>query len=147
VPLARPVRAATIFPSDDGVSHVYLVGAGVLSPVKREVSRGCDSLDPCSQRNRRTCEKLSSDGALIESQRKGRFLSNVTLSMLSKEIYETAGIRTSSHAGRRTFARRLNAKSVGARTIQKLMRHRHIGTTALYCDVAGDTLRNAVELV
>jgi integrase/recombinase XerD len=117
----------------------------VLSPVKREVSRGCHSLHPCSQRNRRTCEKLSSDGALIESRRKGRFFSNVTL--LSKEIYETAGIRTSSHAERYTFARRLNAKSVGARTIQKLMRHRHIGTTALYCDVSEDTLRNAVELV
>jgi hypothetical protein len=97
--------STTILSPDDGVSYVYSVGAGVLSPVKREVSRGWHSLDPCSQRNRRTCEKLSSDGALIESQRKGRFFSNVTLSMLSKEIYETAGIRTSSHAGRRTFAR------------------------------------------
>ena len=33
------------------------------------------------------------------------------------------------------------------RTIQKLMGHRHIGTTALYCDVAEDVMRNAVELV
>jgi hypothetical protein len=31
------------------------------------------------------------------------------------------------------------------RTIQKLMGHRHIGTTALYCDVADDMLRSAVE--
>jgi integrase/recombinase XerD len=51
------------------------------------------------------------------------------------------------HSGRRTFATRLNAKGVGMRTIQKLMGHRHIGTTALYCDVSEDTLRNAVELV
>jgi integrase/recombinase XerD len=84
---------------------------------------------------------------LIASQRNGRPFSNVSLSMLFKEIYEAAGIRTSSHSGRRTFATRLNAKGVGMRTIQKLMGHRHIGTTALYCDVSEDTLRNAVELV
>ena len=67
--------------------------------------------------------------------------------MLFNEIYEIAGIRTSSHSGRRTFATRLNAKGIGMRTIQKLMGHKHIGTTALYCDVSEDTLRNAVEVV
>ncbi len=88
------------------------------------------------------------DGApLIASQRNGRPFTNVTLSMLFKEIYEAAGIRTSSHAGRRTFATRLNEKGVGMRTIQRLMGHRNIGTTALYCDVSDTTLRNAVELV
>jgi integrase/recombinase XerD len=87
------------------------------------------------------------DAPLIASQRNGGPFSNVSLSMLFKEIYESAGIRTSSHSGRRTFATRLNAKGVGMRTIQKLMGHRHIGTTALYCDVSEDTLRNAVELV
>jgi integrase/recombinase XerD len=87
------------------------------------------------------------DAPFIASQRNGRPFSNVSLSMLFKEIYETAGIRTSSHSGRRTFATRLNAKGVGMRTIQKLMGHRHIGTTALYCEVSEETLRNAVELV
>jgi integrase/recombinase XerD len=67
--------------------------------------------------------------------------------MLFKEIYDLTGIRTSSHSGRRTFATRLNAKGVGMRTIQKLMGHQHIGTTALYCEVNEDVLRNAVELV
>jgi integrase/recombinase XerD len=71
----------------------------------------------------------------------------MNLSMLFKEIYETAGIWTSSHSGRRTFATRLNAKGVGMRTIQKLMEHRNISTTALYCDVSDETMRNAVELV
>ena len=84
---------------------------------------------------------------LISSQRNNRPFTNVTLSMLFKEIYETAGIRTSSHSGRRTFATRLNEKGVGMRTIQKLMGHRHIGTTALYCDVSDATISNAVELV
>jgi len=86
---------------------------------------------------------------LIASQRNLnlRSFTNVTLSMLFRTIYETAGIRTSSHTGRRTFATRLNAKGVGMRTIQKLMGHRHISTTALYCDVSDETMRNAVELV
>ena len=87
------------------------------------------------------------DAPLIASQRNGRPFSNVSLSMLFKEIYELAGIRTSSHSGRRTFATRLNEKGVGMRTIQRLMGHRHIGTTALYCDVSDDMMRNAVELV
>ena len=87
------------------------------------------------------------ESPLVASQRNGRAFSTVSLSMLFKEIYETAGIRTSSHSGRRTFATRLNAKGVGMRTIQKLMGHRNIGTTALYCDVSDETMRNAVELV
>jgi integrase/recombinase XerD len=87
------------------------------------------------------------DAPLIASQRNGRFFSNVTLSMMFKEVYEMAGVRTSSHSGRRTFATRLNEKGVGMRTIQRLMGHRNIGTTALYCDVSDETMRNAVELV
>ena len=84
---------------------------------------------------------------LICSQRGyGRF-SNGTLCMLFAGIYQQAGLRTSSHSGRRTYATRLNEKGVGMRTIQKLMGHKHIGTTALYCDVSDDTLRKAVELV
>jgi integrase/recombinase XerD len=87
------------------------------------------------------------DAALIASQRNGRTFSAVSLSMLFKEIYELAGIRTSSHSGRRTFATRLNERGVGMRTIQKLMGHKHIGTTALYCEVSEEIMRSAVELV
>jgi integrase len=87
------------------------------------------------------------DAPLIASQRHRQPFSTVTLSTLFKEIYELAGIRTSSHSGRRTFATRLNAKGIGMRTIQKLMGHQHISTTELYCDVSDDMLRNAVEVV
>ena len=51
------------------------------------------------------------DWPLIRSQRAAGF-SSLTLSMLFREIYELAGIRTSSHSGRRTFATRLNAKGL-----------------------------------
>ena len=104
--------------------------------VQREITAHLRSLFHCRD-----------DAPLIASQRNGRFFSNVTLSMMFKEIYEMAGVRTSSHSGRRTFATRLNAKGVGMRTIQRLMGHRNIQTTALYCDVSDTVMRNAVELV
>src|SRR3569623_609056 len=91
--------------------------------------------------------KMASDSPLIVSQRYRRAFSALTLSKLFKEIYDLAGIRTSSHSGRRTFATRLNAKGIGMRTIQKLMGHQHISTTALYCEVSDDMLRNAGETV
>jgi integrase/recombinase XerD len=91
--------------------------------------------------------KRDQNAPLIASQRNNRPFTNVTLSMLFREIYETAGIRTSSHSGRRTFATRLNEKGVGMKTIQKLMGHRNIATTALYCEVSDAMMRNAVELV
>ena len=94
--------------------------------------------------NRPNCRD---DAPLIASQRNGRFFSNKSLSMLFSEVYEWAGIRTSSHAGRRTFATRLNEKGVGMRTIQRLMGHKNITTTALYCEVSDAVLRNAVELI
>ena len=71
------------------------------------------------------------DWHLIRSRR-GAGFSSLTLSMLFKEIYELAGIRTSSHSGRRTFATRLNARGIGMRTIQKLMGHRWIESTQTY---------------
>jgi|HubBroStandDraft_6_1064221.scaffolds.fasta_scaffold438891_2 integrase/recombinase XerD len=87
------------------------------------------------------------DDPLIASQRRGRPFSSVSLSILFKEIYEAAGIRTSSHSGRKTFAVRLHAKGVSMQTIQKLMGHRNLGTTARYCAGSEDTARNAVELL
>lgn len=84
---------------------------------------------------------------LLPSQRGGRPFSPVTMSMMFRDIYALAGLKTSSHSGRRTFASRLNARGVGMRTIQKLMGHKDISTTALYCDVSDDMLQRAVELV
>jgi site-specific recombinase XerD len=50
--------------------------------------------------------------------------------------------------GSRPYVRLLmNDCGVGMRTIQKLMGHKHISTTGLYCDISDEMLRNAVELV
>jgi len=68
---------------------------------------------------------------------------NVSLSLRMKAIYRSAGIDTSSHAGRRTFATRKNELGIGMRTIQRLLGHANIATTALYCDVSDEQLRAA----
>jgi integrase len=73
-----------------------------------------------------------------------RFRSPPLDSTLRERIQDA--LKAPSRPGVRKIATRLNAKGVGTRTIQKLMGHRHIGTTALYCDVSENTLRNAVEL-
>ncbi len=92
----------------------------------------------------------SNDGdaaPVIASSRTRRHMSNVTLSMRIKSIYRAAGIDTSSHAGRRTFATRTNEIGIGMATIQQLMGHSSIQTTALYCHVSDEQLRNAANAV
>lgn len=84
---------------------------------------------------------------LIASSRTRQHMSNVTLSMRIKSIYRAAGIDTSSHAGRRTFATRKNELGIGMATIQQLMGHSSIQTTALYCHVSDEQLRNAANAV
>ena len=88
---------------------------------------------------------LPDSTALIRSSRTGKHMSTVTLSTRLKAIYRAAGIDTSSHAGRRTFATRKNEIGIGMATIQQLMGHSSIQTTALYCHVSDEQLRNAAN--
>ena len=82
---------------------------------------------------------------LIASSRTRRHMCTVTLSTRLKGIYRAAGIDTSSHAGRRTFATRKNEIGIGMATIQQLMGHSSIQTTAIYCSVSDEQLRNAAN--
>ena len=94
-----------------------------------------------------TISDLNDSRAFIRSTRTGGHFSNVSLSLRFKAIYAQAGIKTSSHSGRRTFATRLNAAGIGMRTIQNALGHANIQTTALYCDVTDDQLVNAVNAI
>jgi integrase/recombinase XerD len=94
-----------------------------------------------------TISDLNDSRAFIRSSRTGSHFSNVSLSLRFKAIYQSAGIKTSSHSGRRTFATRLNAAGIGMRTIQNALGHANIQTTALYCDVSDDQLANAVNTI
>ena len=91
--------------------------------------------------------QLDDQRAFIRSSRTGGHFSNVSLSLRFKAIYAAAGIKTSSHSGRRTFATRLNAAGIGMATIQQAMGHANIATTAGYCWVSDDQLANAVNAV
>ena len=91
--------------------------------------------------------KLDDSKAFIRSSRTGGHFSNVSLSLRFKAIYEAAGIKASSHSGRRKFATRLNAAGIGMRTIQIALGHSSIQTTALYCDVTDAQIISAVGIL
>jgi integrase/recombinase XerD len=91
--------------------------------------------------------QLDDSKAFIRSSRTMGHFSNISLSLRFKAIYASAGIRTSSHSGRRTFATRLNAAGIGMATIQQAMGHANIATTAGYCWVSDEQLANAVNVI
>jgi integrase/recombinase XerD len=71
-----------------------------------------------------------------------------TLSQWFGRIYRESGIEgASSHSGRRFFATHLSENSVNPKIIQKLLGHRQIQTTMLYCEVSPQSMRKAVELL
>ena len=90
---------------------------------------------------------LGDSKAFIRSTRTGGHFSNISLSLRFKAIYAQAGIKTSSHSGRRTFATRLNAAGIGMATIQQAMGHANVATTAGYCWVSDEQLANAVNVL
>ena len=94
-----------------------------------------------------TISQLDDSKAFIRSSRTMGHFSNISLSLRFKAIYAAAGISTSSHSGRRTFATRLNAAGIGMATIQQAMGHSSIQTTAGYCWVSDDQLANAVNVM
>ncbi len=71
-----------------------------------------------------------------------------TLAQWFGRIYRESGIEgASSHSGRRFFATHLSENSVNPKIIQKLLGHRQLQTTMLYCEVSPKSMRNAVELL
>ncbi len=91
--------------------------------------------------------QLDDGRAFIRSSRTMGHFSNISLSLRFKAIYASAGINTSSHSGRRTFATRLNAAGIGMATIQHAMGHANIATTAGYCWVSDEQLASAVNVI
>jgi integrase/recombinase XerD len=71
-----------------------------------------------------------------------------SLSQWFGRLYAAAGCEgASSHSGRRFFATHLAENSVNPKIIQKLLGHRQLQTTMLYCEVSPKSMRSAVELL
>ncbi|MFL9922360.1 tyrosine-type recombinase/integrase [Paraburkholderia fungorum] len=60
-------------------------------------------------------------------------------------LYQAAGLKGSSHSGRRTFATRLVAKGASIEQVQLLLGHGGIDDTRRYIDVDPAVLRGAFE--
>jgi integrase/recombinase XerD len=62
-------------------------------------------------------------------------------------LYKRAGVRASSHSGRKTFITSLASQGVSVFVLSSLAGHRSISTTQKYVTVNDDMKRKAVELV
>lgn len=81
------------------------------------------------------------------STEKSKGFSANTLTQWFFWLYRKAGIKASSHSGRRTFATNLASNGVGIKVLQNLMGHKDIQTTSIYIFASDDMMRKAVELV
>ena len=81
--------------------------------------------------------------------KKGTPFSPSSMSRLFTHIYKRAGFEgCTSHSGRRSLCKNLNAQNVSVYNIQKIMRHSNIQTTVNhYLSVDEETLANLVEEV
>jgi integrase/recombinase XerD len=69
------------------------------------------------------------------------------VSMTVGRLFHSIGIEGSIHRCRHVFGTRLLRSGVNIRTVQKLMRHANLDTTANYTAVDEDELRAAIDLL
>lgn len=79
-----------------------------------------------------------SDGGHIRSQQ---------VSLVVGRFFDALGIEGSIHRARHVYGTRLLRAGVNIRTVQKLMRHSNLDTTANYTAVDEDELRAAIDLL
>jgi len=93
--------------------------------------------------------KLSTEYENVFISRKSTPFSPSSMSRLFSHIYVRAGFDgCTSHTGRRSLCKNLNAQNVSVYNIQKIMRHSNIQTTINhYLSVDEETLANLVEEV
>jgi integrase/recombinase XerD len=102
-------------------------------------------LDERRKRAEKDCRPLRLDDPLVLSQKGGRFTGK-SLHRVFDNLYKAAGIAgASSHSGRRYFATQLSHANVDMRSIQRLMGHESILTTAEYIDTDPIRLSKIVE--
>jgi len=68
------------------------------------------------------------------ASRKGGHFSPNTMQQLLAQVYAQAGIKASSHSGRRTFATRLIEAGADISSLQVMLGHKYAETTAKYIE-------------
>lgn len=91
-----------------------------------------------------TKERSSDQNAPLFLSQKGGAFSPNTMQRMVANCYKKAGIKASSHSGRRSFATRLIRKNVDIYSIQQLMGHSSISVTQIYFASDPIKLREAV---
>ena len=92
---------------------------------------------------------ISTEYENVFISKKGTPFSPSSMSRLFTHIYKRAGFEgCTSHSGRRSLCKNLNAQNVSVYNIQKITRHSNIQTTVNhYLSVDEETLANLVEEV
>lgn len=87
---------------------------------------------------------FNENSPLFLSQKGGAFSANTMQKMIAN-CYKKAGVKASSHSGRRSFATNLIMQNVDIYAIKQLMGHQSIITTQEYFNSDPNHLRNAVK--
>ena len=91
--------------------------------------------------------KINLATPLLITQKRTQFSAN-SLCQLINSIYKSCGLsNVTSHSGRRSFITALANKSINAKVIMNLARHKNLSTTQRYIEVNDEQLKNAVELI
>ena len=90
---------------------------------------------------------INLESPLIISQRNTQFSPN-SMCQLINSLYTRCNLPTATtHSGRRSFITNLANKSLNAKVIMSLARHKNLSTTQRYIDVNDEQLKQAIELI
>ena len=90
---------------------------------------------------------INRQAPLIITQKNTQFSANSLCQLLNKLFKRCNLANATSHSGRRTFITTLANKSINAKLIMNLARHKNLSTTQRYIDVNDEQLKKAVELI
>lgn len=115
----------------DRVREVFLVHPGTRKALERYLARR---------------DRFDRDAPLFLSQKGGAFSAN-SMQRQCARIYRWAGVKASSHSGRRSFATRLIERNADIYAVKELLGHGDIRTTQEYFSTSPERLKKVAQLL